>query len=94
VKNQPSWNQQKNRFSHPSLWKWGLVLVLVLVVCSAFLLLWRPSPRPVKVELLPFFRFASGLGWLLSVCDDFPDSGIQPAQVRNFLFIDQADGAA
>jgi hypothetical protein len=40
------------------------------------------------------FRFASGVGWLLSVCDDFPDSRIQPAQVRNFLFIDQADGAA
>jgi YD repeat-containing protein len=52
MKNQPFWNQQKNKFSHPSLWKWGVVLVLV--VCSAILLLWRPSPRPVKVELLPF----------------------------------------
>jgi Domain of unknown function (DUF6531) len=51
MKNQPLWNQQKNKFWHPSLWKWGLVLLLV--ACSALLFLWRPSPRPVKVELLP-----------------------------------------
>jgi hypothetical protein len=41
----------KEQFWHPSLWKWGLVLLLV--ACSALLFLWRPSPRPVKVELLP-----------------------------------------
>jgi YD repeat-containing protein len=28
--------------------------VLLLVAASAFLFLWKPSPRPVKVELLPF----------------------------------------
>ena len=52
MKNQPLWDLQKNKFWHPSLWNWGLVLTLV--ACSAFLYLWRPSPRPVKVELLPF----------------------------------------
>jgi YD repeat-containing protein len=34
------------------LWKWALALALL--ACSVFLLLWRPAPRPVKVELLPF----------------------------------------
>jgi YD repeat-containing protein len=42
----------KNRFWHPSSRKWGSVLLLV--AASAFLFLWKPSPRPVKVELLPF----------------------------------------
>jgi YD repeat-containing protein len=34
------------------VWKWGLVLVLA--ACGAFLLVWRPAARPIKVELLPF----------------------------------------
>ena len=29
-------------------------MVLVLAACSAFLLVWKPAKRPVKVELLPF----------------------------------------
>jgi YD repeat-containing protein len=32
--------------------KWGAVLALLVV--ALFLLLWKPAPRPVKVELLPF----------------------------------------
>ena len=36
-------------FSHSPLWKWGVLLLLVGV--SAFLLIWKPSPRPVKVDL-------------------------------------------
>lgn len=50
--NRPLRSQQENEFWHPPLWKWGLVVVLV--ACCVFLLLWRPSPRPVQVELLPF----------------------------------------
>jgi hypothetical protein len=42
----------KNQFWHPSSWKWGSVLLLI--AASAFLFLWKPSPRPEKVELLPF----------------------------------------
>jgi YD repeat-containing protein len=41
-----------NKFWHPPLWKWGLLLVLV--ACSVFLFLWRPSEPHVKVDLLPF----------------------------------------
>ena len=52
MKNQPLWNPQKNQFWRPLSWKWGSVLLLV--AASAFLFLWKPSPRPVKVELLPF----------------------------------------
>jgi hypothetical protein len=33
------------------MWKWGVVLVLA--GCAAFVLVWKPAPRPVKVELLP-----------------------------------------
>jgi YD repeat-containing protein len=43
---------EQSQFWHRSAWKWGLFLVLV--GCSAFLLLWKPARRPVKVELLPF----------------------------------------
>ena len=43
---------EKNRFWHPPLWKWALVLGLL--ACSEFLFLWKPAARPVKVELLPF----------------------------------------
>ena len=39
-------------FWHPSTWKWGLAIVLATF--AAFLLVWKPVPRPVKVELLPF----------------------------------------
>jgi YD repeat-containing protein len=43
---------RKNKFWHPPLWKWALVLGLL--GCAEFLFLWkRPAPR-VKVELLPF----------------------------------------
>ena len=45
-------NSGKSNFWRPSLWKWALALALF--ACSVFLLLWRPVPRPVKVELLPF----------------------------------------
>src|SRR5580700_4664276 len=38
--------------SRPRAWKWSLVLGLV--ACAAFLWHWKPAPRPVKVELLPF----------------------------------------
>lgn len=42
----------KNRFWHPPLWKWALVLALL--GCAEFAFLWkRPAPT-VKVELLPF----------------------------------------
>ena len=43
---------RKKNFWHPPLWKWALVLGLL--GCSEFLFLWRPSTRPVKVELMPF----------------------------------------
>jgi len=43
---------EQSQFWHPSAWKWALFLVLV--GCSAFLLIWKPAPRAVKVELLPF----------------------------------------
>jgi len=36
----------------PSFWKWGTVLALVAF--SAFLILHKPAPKPVRVELLPF----------------------------------------
>ena len=42
----------KNRFWHPPLWKWALVLVLL--GCSEVLFLWKRPTPPVKVELLPF----------------------------------------
>ena len=42
----------QSRFWHPPVWKWGVVLVLA--GCVAFVLVWKPAPRPVKVELLPF----------------------------------------
>ena len=41
-----------NKFWHPPLWKWALVLGLI--GCAEFLFLWKRVPRPVKVELLPF----------------------------------------
>jgi len=43
---------RKNKFWHPPLWKWALVLGLI--GCAEFLFLWKRAPRPVKVELLPF----------------------------------------
>jgi YD repeat-containing protein len=42
----------KNKFWHPPLWKWALVLGLL--GCSEFLFLWKQAAPPVKVELLPF----------------------------------------
>jgi YD repeat-containing protein len=41
-----------NKFWHPPLWKWALVLGLL--GCSEFLILWKRPAGPVKVELLPF----------------------------------------
>ena len=35
-----------------SAWKWGLAILLLL--CSSFLLVWKPAPRKIKVELLTF----------------------------------------
>jgi len=43
---------RQSGFWHPSTWKWGLVIVLAAF--AAFLLVWKPAPRAVKVELLPF----------------------------------------
>jgi YD repeat-containing protein len=43
---------RNGKFWRPPLWKWAVVLALV--ACSAVLLLRKPAPRPVKVELLPF----------------------------------------
>ena len=43
---------RQSRFWHPSTWKWGLVIVLAAI--AAFLLVWKPAPHAVKVELLPF----------------------------------------
>lgn len=43
---------RKNKFWHPPLWKWALVLGIL--ACSEFLFLWKPAERPVKVELLRF----------------------------------------
>lgn len=43
---------EQSQFWRPPAWKWGLFLVLA--GCSAFLLVWKPAPRAVKVELLPF----------------------------------------
>jgi len=34
------------------MWKWGVVVLLI--ACAVWLFFWKPSPRPVKVELLPF----------------------------------------
>lgn len=46
-------DQQKHpHFWHPPLWKWSILLTLL--ACSAVLLIWMPSPRKVKVQLLPF----------------------------------------
>jgi YD repeat-containing protein len=42
--------EEKHRFWHPPLWKWGVVALLF--GCAAVLVLW--PRRPVKVELLPF----------------------------------------
>jgi YD repeat-containing protein len=42
----------RSHFRHPQAWKW--CVVLALVAFSVFLASWKPSPRPVKVELLPF----------------------------------------
>ena len=42
----------RNKFWHPPLWKWALVLALI--GCAEFLFLWRRPAGPVKVELLPF----------------------------------------
>ena len=39
-------------FWRPPLWKWGIFLVLVAF--SVFLILHKPTPQPIKVELLPF----------------------------------------
>jgi|ERR1022692_406322 YD repeat-containing protein len=43
---------RKEKFWRPPLWKWGVFLVLV--ACSAVLLFRKPTPRPLRVELLPF----------------------------------------
>lgn len=43
---------KQSRFWHPPLWKCGLVILLA--ICAAFLLVWKPTARPVRVELLPF----------------------------------------
>lgn len=43
---------EKSRFWHPPAWKW--LLLLILLAGAGFLASWKPSPRPVKVELLPF----------------------------------------
>lgn len=43
---------KRSDFWHTSAWKWGLALLLL--ACSAVLLVWKPAIRPVKVELLPF----------------------------------------
>jgi len=43
---------RQSKFRHPSTWKWGIALLLF--AGAAFLLVWKPAPRPVKVELLPF----------------------------------------
>jgi YD repeat-containing protein len=45
-------SSRKNKFWHPPLWKWALVLGLI--GCSEFLILWKPFAHPVQVELLPF----------------------------------------
>src|SRR5258708_5305402 len=42
----------RSLFRHSPLWKW--FIVVVLVGSSAVLALWKPRPRPIKVELLPF----------------------------------------
>jgi YD repeat-containing protein len=41
--------EKNGKFWHPPLWKWALVLGLL--GCCEFLMLWKPA---VKVELLPF----------------------------------------
>lgn len=41
----------RNKFWHPPLWKWALVLALI--GCAEFLLLWTRPAGPVNVELLP-----------------------------------------
>jgi YD repeat-containing protein len=43
---------RKNKFWHPPLWKWALVLGLL--GCFEFLFLWKRPAGPVKVELLSF----------------------------------------
>jgi YD repeat-containing protein len=43
---------EQSQFWRPPAWKWGLFVVLM--GCSVFLLVWRPTSRGVKVELLPF----------------------------------------
>jgi YD repeat-containing protein len=39
------------RFWRPPLWKW--IVVLVLLVVATVVVRWKPSARPVKIELLP-----------------------------------------
>jgi YD repeat-containing protein len=39
-------------FWRPPLWKWAIFVALVAVL--AFVILHKPAPNPVKVELLPF----------------------------------------
>jgi YD repeat-containing protein len=43
---------KQSNFWQPPVWKWGVLLALA--VCAAFLLVWKPPTRAVKVELLPF----------------------------------------
>lgn len=43
---------RRSGFPHSSTLKWGLAFLLLSF--SAFLLFWKPAPRKVKVELLPF----------------------------------------
>jgi YD repeat-containing protein len=62
-------------FSHPTALKWGLAILLLS--CSALLLVWKPNPRKVKVELLPFTASApawNGSYLFLTISPIHPDS--------------------
>ena len=61
----------------PLTWKWGLALLLF--AGAAFLLFWKPSARPVKVELLPFTD--SPPAWNGS----YPFMAISPVEVDSII---------
>ena len=61
----------------PLTWKWGLALLLF--AGAAFLLFWKPSARPVKVELLPFTDLPPA--WNGS----YPFMAISPVEVDSII---------
>jgi YD repeat-containing protein len=52
IKNWENGDLRQPKFRQGARWKWGIALLLF--AGAAFLLFWKPAPRPVKVELLPF----------------------------------------